>query len=74
MLLFCVRDTTDLVVRAEAFEQAIPMDGSVPTYDSIPVYCKAVRIQVARTNTANLPNEKVYTENHIITKVLLVSG
>ena len=40
------------------------MDGSVPTYDSSPVYCEAVRIQVARTNTANLPDENVYTENH----------
>ena len=39
MLLFCVRDTTDLVVRAEAFEQAIPMDGSVATYDSRPSAC-----------------------------------
>jgi len=65
MLLFCFRDTTDLVVRPEAFEQAIPMDGSVPTYDSRPVYCEAVRFQVARTNTENLPDEKVYTENHI---------
>ncbi len=65
MLLFCVRDTTDLVVRAEAFEQASPMDGSVPTYDSRPVCCEAVRIQMARTNTANLPDENVYTENHI---------
>ena len=65
MLLFCVRDTTDLVVRAEAFEQAIPMDSSVPTYDSRSVYCEAVRFQVARTNTANMPDEKVYTENHI---------
>ena len=42
MLLFCVRDTTDLADRAEAFEQAITMDGSVPTYDSKPVYCEAV--------------------------------
>lgn len=74
MLLFCFRDTTDLVVRAEAFEQAIPMDGSVPTYESRPVYCEAVRFQAARTNTANLPDENVYTENHIITKVLLVRG
>ena len=65
MLLFCVRDTTDLVDRAEAFEQAIPMDGSVPTYDSRYVYCEAVRFQAARTNTANLPDENVYTENHI---------
>ncbi|MCK4791889.1 MAG: hypothetical protein KAV87_49615 [Desulfobacteraceae bacterium] len=74
MILFCVRDSTDLVVRAEAFEQAIPMDGSVPTYDLRPIYCEAVRFQVARTKTANLPDENVYTENHIITKVLLVSG
>jgi len=65
MILFCVRDITDLVVRAEAFEQAIPMDGSVPTYGSRPVYCEAVRIQVVRTNTANLPDENVYTENHM---------
>ncbi len=65
MLLFCVRDTTDLVVRAEAFEQAIPMDGSVPPYDSRPAYCEVVRFQVARTNTANLPDENVYTESHI---------
>ena len=63
--MFCFRDSTDLVVHAEAFEQAIPMDGSVPTYDSRPIYCEAVRIQVARTNTANLPDENVYTENHI---------
>jgi len=61
----CVRDTTDLVVRAEAFEQAIPMDGTVPTYASRPAYCEAVRLQVARTKTANLPDENVYTENHI---------
>ena len=65
MLLFFVRDTTVLVVCAEAFEQAIPMDGSVPTYDSRSVYCEAVRFQVARTNAANLPDENVYTENHI---------
>ena len=60
-----LRDTTDLVVRDEAFEQAIPMEDSVPTYGSRPVYCEAVHIQVARTNTANLPDENVYTENHI---------
>ena len=71
MLLFCVRDTTDLVVRAEVFEQAIPMDGSVPTYDSRPAYCEAVRFQVARTNTANMPDENVYTENHISNRVLI---
>jgi hypothetical protein len=66
MILFCVLYTTDdLVVRAEAIEQAIPMDGSVPPYDSRSVYCEAVRIQGARTNTANLPDENVYTENHI---------
>jgi len=65
MLLFCVRDTTDLVIRAEAYEQAIPMDGTVPTCDSKPVYCEAVRFQAARTKTANLPDENVYTENHI---------
>jgi len=41
------------------------MDGSVPTYDSRPVYCEAVRIQVERTNTANLPDENVYAEKHI---------
>ena len=50
------------------------MDGSVPPYDSRHAYCEAVRFQVARANTANLPDENVYTENHIITKVLLVSG
>jgi len=70
----CLRDITDLVDRAEAFEQAIPMDGSVPTYDSRPVCCEAVRIQVARTKMANLPDENFYTESHIITKVLLVSS
>jgi len=70
----CFRDTTVLVVRAEAFEQAIPMDGSVPTYESSPVYCKVIRFQTVRTNTANLPDENIYTENHIIAKVLLVSG
>ena len=63
--VFCLRDTTDLVVCAEAFEQAIPMDGSVPTYDSRPVYCEAVRFQVTRTNSLNLPDENDYTENHI---------
>ena len=56
MFLFCIRDTTDLADRAGAFEQAIPMDVSVPTYGSILVYCEAVRIQVVRTNTANLPD------------------
>ena len=40
--VFCFRDTTDLIVRAEAFEQAIPMDGSVPTYEYRPVYCEAI--------------------------------
>ena len=40
------------------------MDGSVPTYDSRPVYCEAVRFQVARANTANLPDENVYTEKY----------
>ncbi len=59
--VYCFRDITVLVVRAEAFEQAIPMDGSVPPYDSRPAYCEAVRIQVTRTKTANLPNENVYT-------------
>ena len=61
----CLRDTTDLVVRAEAFEQAIPMDGTVPPYDSRPIYCESVRFRAARTNTANLPDENVYTQNHI---------
>ena len=61
----CFRDNTDLVVRAEVFEQAIPMDGTVPTYDSRPVYCEAVSFQVARTERANLPDENVYTQNHI---------
>ena len=65
MLLFCVRDSTNLVVHAEAFEQAIPMDGTVPTYASRPAYCEAIRLQVARAKTANLPDENVYTENHI---------
>lgn len=44
--LFIERDTTDLVVRAEAFEQAIPLDGSAPTYDERSVYCEAVRFQL----------------------------
>jgi len=61
----CLQDITDLVVRAEVFEQAIPMDGSVPTYEYSSVYCEAVRFQVTRTNMANLPDENVYTENHI---------
>ncbi len=60
--VLCLRDITGLFVCAEAFEQAIPMDGSVPPYDLILAYCEAVRIQVARTKTANLPDENVYTE------------
>jgi hypothetical protein len=63
--VLCFRDITDLVFRAEAFEQAIPMDGSVPPYDLRFAYCEAVRFQVARINMANLPDENVYTENHI---------
>jgi hypothetical protein len=63
--VLCFRDITDLVFRAEAFEQAIPKDGPVPTYEYRYVYFETVHIQVTRTKTANLPDENVYTENHI---------
>jgi len=40
------KDRTDLVVRAEAFEQMVPLAGPAPTYGNLPVYCEAVRYQL----------------------------